>query len=185
MNLMEFDEADLLSRVMQQTAERSAPPAARRPALPQRPATTSAGWGHAGILGPTRVETTFGHVPAHLVRVGDTLRTQDGGFERVQRISDIKIDEDFLARHPEAAPVILRRHALDGGVPHQDVSLSPAQKVALGPNRFETRLVPASELSRERGAVDKTLGMMVYVRFHLGRPARINCDGLWVAVEPE
>lgn len=179
MDLCDQDEVDLLSRVLEQAATTTVSPrAARGHALrAERPGEV---WTLPGILGPTRVMTSFGHVPAHLVRVGDTLRTQDGSYERVRRISDLKIDEDFLARHPEAAPVVLRRASLEKGLPHQDVCLSPAQRVSLGPNRFEARSVPAGELTRERGGIDKSLGMMVYLRFQLDRAAQICCDGVWV-----
>jgi hypothetical protein len=77
---------------------------------------------------------------------------------------------------------MFRRNRLGGGVPHQDVGLSPAQMISVGPNRFEDRLVPAAEMSRERGRIDKSLGMIVYYRFHLGREAQISCDGLWVQI---
>lgn len=184
MDLCDQDDGDLLSRVLEQAAATTVPPRAARP---RDPGTGQPGevWTLPGILGPTRVTTSFGHVPAHLVRVGDTLRTQDGSYERVRRISDLKIDEDFLARHPEAAPVVLRRASLEKGLPHQDVLLSPAQQVALGPNRFEARPVAAGDLSRERGGIDKSLGMIVYLRFHLDRPAQICCDGVWVAAETD
>lgn len=176
-----MDEAGLLSRVLAQAAPvRAAAPA---PSQAEYAAAEAAAWRAPGILGSTRVTTSFGHVPAQLVRVGDSLKTRDGSFLRVERITDLRIDEDFLARRPEAAPVIFRRNALGPGVPHQDVALSPAQAVSVGPNRFEGRLVPASELSRERGRIDKSLGMMVYYRFDLGRSAQIHCDGIWVATD--
>jgi hypothetical protein len=176
MDMLGMEDEDLLSRVLAQTTAT----AAVAPAPRGKPEGTD--WSAPGILGTTRVTTSFGHVPAHLVRVGDTLKARDGSFVRVQRISDIRIDEDFLARHPEAAPVIIRRNGCASGVPHQDVGLSPAQLVSVGPNRFEDRLVAAAGLSRERGAIDRSLGMMVYFRFHLGRETQICCDGLWVAV---
>ena len=175
MELFEIDDEDLLSRVLHQTMSAAAPIADTPPAA-KREQT----WTLPGILGPTRVVTSFGQVPAHLVRVGDTLRTRDGDFARVQRIREVKIDEQFLACRPDAAPVILRRNGLRPGTPHQDVGLSPGQMVSVGPNRFEDRLVAAEELSNERGAIDGTLGMLIYVRFHLGRDTQINCDGVWV-----
>lgn len=184
MDLSQFDEEDLLSRVLEKVSELPAPASPRRDAVPGA-APARRAWTVPGILGTTRVATSFGHVPAHLVRVGDTLRTEDGGFERVNRITDLKVDEDFLERHPEAAPVVLRRDSLAKGTPHLDVGLSPAQLVSIGPNRFERRLVPAADLSRDRGVIDKSLGMLVYVRFHLGRTARIHCDGLWVTADAD
>lgn len=177
MDLIDDDIEDLLSRVLEETAG-AAKPVAAAPRAPQREQT----WTVPGILGSTRVMTSFGHVPAHLVRAGDSLRTRKGGFERVLRISEVRIDEAFLASRSDAAPVIIRRNGLGSGLPHQDVGLSPGQMVSVGANRFEDRLVPAQELSDERGGIDATLGMLLYVRFHLAQEARINCDGVWVAV---
>jgi hypothetical protein len=178
-----LDDGDLLSRVLDQTTSFSAgrmDEARRTAAKASEPS-----WTLPGILGSTRVMTSFGHVPAQLVRVGDTLRTREGSFVRVQRISDLRIDEEFLASRPDAAPVIIRRNGLRGGVPHQDVALSPGQIVSVGPNRFEDRLVRAETLSRERGGIDRSLGMMVYISLHLAESAQINCDGLWVVAEAD
>jgi hypothetical protein len=177
------DDGDLLSRVIEQTTSR----ACGRSGTTRWTETkaTEPTWTLPGLLGPTRVMTSFGHVPAQLVRVGDTLRTRDGSFVRVQRVSDLRIDEDFLASRPDAAPVIIRRNGMRAGVPHQDVALSPGQMVSVGPNRFEDRLVRADTLSRERGGIDRSLGMMLYVRLHLAESAQINCDGLWVVAEAD
>jgi len=181
MDLSEFDDGDLLSRVLEQTMD--AAPEREEVRSPAEATTRKdeGSWTVPGILGSTRVATSFGHVPAQLVRVGDTVRTRTGSFERVQRISEIRIDEDFIARRPEAAPVIIRRNTLQSGTPHQDVGLSPGQMVSVGPNRFEDRLVRAETLSRLRGSIDRTLGMLVYVQLHLAADAQINCDGVWVA----
>lgn len=178
-----LDDGDLLSRVLEQTTS----PTAGRIEEARRTAAKASepSWTLPGLLGSTRVMTSFGHVPAHLVRVGDTLRTREGAFVRVQRISDLRIDEDFLATRPDAAPVIIRRNGLRAGAPHQDVALSPGQMVSVGPNRFEDRLVRADALSRERGGIDRSLGMMVYIRLHLAESAQINCDGLWVVAEAD
>lgn len=186
MCVMDFDpldDGDLLSRVLEQTtslAARQSGPAY----LSAAPATKDS-WTLPGLLGPTRVMTSFGHVPAQLIRVGDTLRTREGGFVRVQRISDLRIDEDFLASRPDAAPVMIRRNGIRSGVPHQDVGLSPGQMVSVGPNRFEDRIVRADSLSRERGGIDRSLGMMVYIQLHLAESAQISCEGLWVTAEAD
>jgi hypothetical protein len=183
MDLDLLDDGDLLSRVLEQTTSLNERPIAAAPRT--EPKATEPAWTLPGLLGSTRVMTSFGHVPAQLVRVGDTLRTREGSFVRVQRISDLRIDEDFLGRRPDAAPVIIRRNGLRSGVPHQDVALSPGQMVSVGPNRFEDRLVRADTLSRERGGIDRSLGMMVYIRLHLAESAQINCDGLWVVAEAD
>ena len=62
-----MDEAGLLSRVLAQAAPvRAAAPA---PSQAEYAAAEAAAWRAPGILGSTRVTTSFGHVPAQLVRV--------------------------------------------------------------------------------------------------------------------
>ena len=55
-------------------------------------------WSIPGIYSGTRISTSFGEVPAHLIRVRDQLRTRDGDYVRVLRIDEYKLDADFLAR---------------------------------------------------------------------------------------
>lgn len=171
-------EADLLARVLAQAGD-AAEYGRDAPVRAEEDGWRS--WDLPGVLGTARVATSFGLVPAQLVRVGDSVRTRTGGFERVQRIAQLKIDEDFLTDRPDAAPVIIRSNALAAGAPHHDLGLSPGQIVSVGPNRFEDRLVRAAEVSRQRGRIDRSLGSLVYVQLHLAREAQINCEGVWVA----
>ena len=137
-------------------------------------------WPMPGILGSTGVETSFGRVPAQLLRVGDMVRTRDGGFARTVRVTDIKLDEGFLATRPEAAPVIIPRDAFGANQPMRDVELSPAHPVFSGSGGAGCAGVPALQLSSRRGVIDADLGVLIYVQVHLSEPAQINCDGIWV-----
>jgi hypothetical protein len=150
-----------------------------------RPGSSSQFWRVPGIVGSTRVLTNFGHVPAHLVRVRDMLRTRDGGFLPVLRIGVYKLDEEFLARHPDAAPVIIRKRSLSPQTPKLDVILSPAQMVGTGGGQICDGVIPAAELSRQRGGINGTMGMLAYFQFHLPRRVQINCEGVWVSVEAD
>jgi len=179
MALIESDDADLLTRILEQTKETEHREARVSGTVTERQQPTRT-WTLPGIAGPTRVTTSFGHVPAHLVRVGDTLRTREGSYLRVLRISEFKFDDEFLERSPEAEPVVLRRNSLGPHMPLQDVVLSPAQEVSIGKNRYEERAIPASQITQARSSVDGALGMLVYFQFHLAKPAQIHCDGIWV-----
>ncbi len=179
MESIDTSDETLLTRILDRLTD--VPPKAPASAQPQKPTPgTDRSWSIPGIHGATRVVTSFGSVPAQLVRPGDSLRTQAGGYERVRRITDYRIDEDFLRRWPDAAPVMIARNSLAQRVPTQDVLLSPAQEVVLQPAPYETRLVPARDLSGARGKIDANLGAIVYYQFHLAREARINCEGIWV-----
>jgi hypothetical protein len=137
-------------------------------------------WPMPGILGSTGIETSFGRVPAHLLRAGDMVRTRDGGFVRAVRVTDIKLDEGFLASRPQAAPVIIPRDAFGANQPVRDVELSPAHPVFSGSGGARGAGVPALQLSTRRGTIDADLGVLIYVQVHLSQPAQINCDGIWV-----
>jgi hypothetical protein len=169
--------AELLARVLKACP---APTPIANPAATKRSEMMSKAWTAPGILGTSRVETQFGLVPAQLVRVGDMLRTRDGSFLRVLRISDLKIDQAYLDVRPEAAPVIIKKNTLPRRRPIQDLGLSPAHMVAIGPNRFEEEMVVARDLSSVRGRVDRSLGMLLYVQFHFELEAIIKCEGMWV-----
>jgi len=184
MALIDMGDEDLLARILYKTRDAGAlAPKRATPAPRTEPSDQT--WNVPGILGSTRITTTFGHVPAHLVRVGDSLRTRDGEFLRVLRISEYKFDDDFLARRPDAAPVVIRKGSLGPHMPLQDVAVSPAQKISLAVNRVEGRLVPAVEVSEQRGGVDHSLGLLVYFKLHLSKRALICCDGVWVEAESD
>ena len=182
MESIDTGDEKLLSRILDRLTD--VQPKAPASAQPRKPAPRAdRPWSLPGIHGATRVVTSFGSVPAQLVRPGDSLRTQAGGYERVKRITDYRIDEDFLRRWPDAAPVVLGRNSIAQRIPTHDVLLSPAQDVALQPAPYETRLVPARDLSGVRAKIDANLGGLVYYQFHLAREARINCEGIWVPAE--
>lgn len=184
MDDLAFDRTDvdgLISRVLEKACVPAAPQAAERVERPKpaEPAAEGA-WKLAGILGPTRVTTDFGNVPAHLVRVGDRLRTRSGAYARVDTITEIKLDEDFIVRHPEARPVRIRKNSLKMGTPIQDVCLSPAQMVGMSWDSSTRREIAAANVCSERLGIDRSLGMVAYYQFHLAAPALIHCEGIWV-----
>jgi hypothetical protein len=176
MNYDDIGIEEVLARVLQ-TCPQSRPVSFQASVARLKSKPTA--WKAAGILGTTRVETQQGLVPAQLVRVGNMLRTRKKDFVRVLRISNFKVDQAYLDVRPEAAPVIIKKHSLSRNHPMQDVGLSPAQVVSIGPNRFEEEPVEARELSSIRGRVDRSLGVLLYVQFHLEKEAVINCDGVW------
>lgn len=180
---VEADLDGLIGRVLQkarvpaQSAD-AAPVAAQAKAPP----FADAEWALPGIAGETRVATNFGQVPAHLVRKGDRLRTRDGNFVPVLRSDAYRLDADFLARHPEAAPVIIRARSLDRTAPARDVAVSPSQPVSRRSDRWGGETTLARNVSTLRGRIDPSLGIVAYFRFRLPYSCEINCEGLWVSV---
>ena len=136
-------------------------------------------WSIPGIYSGTRVSTSFGEVPAHLIRVRDQLRTRDGAYLRVLRIDEYKLDAEFLADHPEARPIKFRGSHKSKG---SDVFLSPGQRVLARSNSGQETLKLASDLSSQPGVVPEIAGPFSYFVFHLGKAALVRAEGMWVAI---
>jgi len=143
----------------------------------------AAAWRLPGIAAPTRIETSFGQVPAHLVRKGDPVRVGDNRHLPVTAIREYRFDADFLAARPEAMPVVLRgKGARDDGSP-EEARLSPAQPVMTGSGTadWDARLVPAGALGRPLDALDPDFSTLTYFQFEVGAAELISAGGLWVA----
>ncbi len=176
--------SDLLERVMSRVptpAENKEP----RSAAPDHASNASDSaadpeWRLQGILAQTCVTTNFGKVPAHLIRVGDRVRTRTGRYLPVKDIQEYKLDLEYIERHSEALPVLIRQGAIDGRYPTQDVLLSPEQLVTLDGKHAKPKLVHARELPRSLHTVDPTLGLVAYFKFELEEPTEIYCEGIWV-----
>ena len=152
------------------------------PAAAEPAASEARDWSFPGIFGSTRVATTFGDVPAHLIRKHDRLRTKDGKFLEVLRISEYKLDDEFLSHHPEARPVVIRRGSLAPGKPACDIHFSPGQRiVATGPSG-RTVLATAIEISSNKQVVPNVPGALSYFVFHLAEAALVRCEGIWVSM---
>ena len=171
-------ELSLLDRVLE-----------RAPAVaPKEPDPTDDGierlkhesaWKLPGILSKTRVTTNFGHVPAHLIRTNDRLKTRDGHYLPVMRISSFKLDEEFVRQNPHARPVKIPKDAIQRRVPFQDVYLSPAQLIAVSSDVTQERLTAAYKVDSGQLSFDRSLGMIEYFEFILPEPAQFYVDGLW------
>lgn len=137
-------------------------------------------WRFQGILDQTCVTTNFGKVPAHLIGVGDRVRTRTGRYLPVKEIHEYKLDLEYIERHSEALPVLIRQGAIDGRHPTQDVLLSPEQLVTLDGRHAKPKLFHARELPRSLHTVDPALGLVAYFKFELEEPTEIYCEGIWV-----
>lgn len=138
-------------------------------------------WNLPGFLGSARVSAAFGELPIQALRVRDEIRTASGAIARVQWIDKLHLDEEFLALHPSARPVHIRANALGQGLPLNDLTLSPEQKLSVDAHAA-SRFVPASELcSRARAHRVQPTGL-TYYRFHCGYPVDVRVEGILVRV---
>lgn len=150
--------------------------------------TRRSGWSLPGLAADTVIETSFGGVPAHLIRKGDPVRLHGPKFQRVLDIRKYHFDPDFLARRPDAVPVRLPRLSSWAGCDTKDIWVSRAQKVLNqgGPTGGTGALVQASVLAVSANARIRHSGSVCYVQLIFRDPVLIGAGGYWFeSVPPE
>lgn len=141
-------------------------------------------WSLPGLCWNASVMTSFGALPAQVLRQHDPLRLADGQIARIAWVDKIKLDEDFLAAFPDAQPVMIRAGALGRGLPTQDLLVSPHQKVAVAGANFTTELRTARDLLGRPGVLRQPQTLVTYHLFHVGTPARVLVEGLSLHTQP-
>jgi hypothetical protein len=154
-----------------------------RPARPQRESSPLL-WTLPGFAPLTRITTSFGEVHAQALRERDLVRTRSGEFKPIRWIDRIVLDEDYLRRHPDALPVLIRANSLGRGLPKADVMLSPRQPVAPALNQLPGNARTAADLLSRPGVYRKAENAITYTLFHLGAPDYVMTEKLWVHVAP-
>ncbi|MDF0599510.1 Hint domain-containing protein [Psychromarinibacter sp. C21-152] len=151
--------------------DRDAPPVA---AVPVR-------WTLPGFAAMTRLSCSFAEVHAGALRARDLVRTRHGEFVPILWVKRFQLDDDFLARRPDAQPIRIRPHALGPGLPDADILLSPGQRLAPVPGRF-AQPVRAGDLLDLPGVFRQPETSVCYTLFRLGAPAEIRAAGLYFQV---
>lgn len=141
-------------------------------------------WTLPGLCWNASVMTSFGALPAQVLRKHDPLRLTDGQIARIAWVDKIQLDEDFLHAFPDAQPVLIRAGALAQGRPAQDLLVSPHQKIAVAGANFTTELRLARDLLDRPGVLRQAQTMVTYHLFHCGQPARISVEGLSLYTAP-
>jgi len=141
-------------------------------------------WSLPGFAPMTRITTSFGEVHAQALRERDLVRTRSGEFKPIRWIDRIVLDEEFLVRHPDALPVLIRANALGRGLPRADVMLSPRQPIAPLFNQLPGTAKTAADLLSRPGVYRKTENVVTYTLFHLGAPDYVMTERFWVYVAP-
>lgn len=141
-------------------------------------------WTLPGLCWNASVTTSFGALPAQVLRLHDPLRLADGTIARITWIDKIQLDDDFLAAYPDAQPIMVRAGALGGGLPVQDLLVSPQQMIAVKSNNFKTEVRMAREFLGRPGFMRSPQSMVTYYLFHCGRPAQVMVEGLALHTAP-
>ncbi|MBK0327084.1 Hint domain-containing protein [Rhodobacteraceae bacterium F11138] len=173
-------DAALLSSILQQTGSEQRPSRVSAP----RPSASAMAWTLPGFERRCRVTTNFGELPIQALRLRDMVKVQSGAYREVQWIDEIRLDADFLSRHPEAQPVHLRAKALGPGLPSRNTLVSPAQVICNDGPGDTRKTGPAADFQGRPNIHRAPQVEITYYRFHCGEPVTVCVEGAWFRVTP-
>jgi len=141
-------------------------------------------WSLPGFGPMTRIATDFGEVPAQALRLGDRVRTQQGPMRPIVWIDRVRLNEDFLDRHPAARPILIRKGALGPNLPACDIVVSPGQRVPVQARLPGQQTKTAAQLLSGTRILRHSDRMITYTRFFCEGPVAVRVAGVWMPVAP-
>ena len=164
-------------------AEEAVPPAAPENAVemmdkPEKPALEA--WPLPGLAPMTRIRTNFGDVHAAALRKGDEVLTGTGEYLPILWLTRICLDERILAEKPDCNPVVFAAGAFGPQVPSREIMLSPRQIVIADARTGLARNDEAASLTKRPGIRRLRETSLSYTMFHVGRPAEVYCEGVFL-----
>lgn len=138
-------------------------------------------WPLPGLAPMTRVRTSFGDVHAAALRKGDELLTRTGEFLPIVWLNRINLDEHVLNLKPDSNPIVLAAGALGAGAPAKEIMVSPRQIICADDVSGLSRPREASMLISRPGVRRLRETSMSYTMLHVGEPAEIYCEGLYLS----
>ena len=179
-------ESALLASVMSQTSQvvKKTRPTPKTEPKAEPVEDGFRGWNLPGFEAKCRVCTSFGDLPIEALRRRDLVKTFSGAYREVQWVDALHLDVDFLARYPQALPVLLRAKSLGGSYPARNMLVSPAQDIwqANASRGYEKR--KAGELLDRPGFMTQQRSEITYYRFHCGEPVRACIEGSYFDIAP-
>ncbi len=141
-------------------------------------------WPLPGLAPMTRVRTSFGDVHAVALRNGDLVKTRSGEFKPIVWLNRVLLDEQFLTEKTDSNPIRIQAGAMGPSTPKSDVMVSPRQIICPGPRLNIQERREAADLLAKPGVVRVRETGLSYTMFHLGEPAEIQCDGMFLLLAP-
>ncbi|MDD9977251.1 MAG: Hint domain-containing protein [Boseongicola sp.] len=148
------------------------------------PFETSEVWPLPGLAPMTRVRTSFGDVHAVALRKGDLVRTRSGEFKEIVWLNRVMLDEAFLAQKPDSNPVRIGAGAVGPSTPSADIMVSPRQVLCPSANSQVREAREAADLESRPGVTRRRETGLSYTMFHVGGPAEVLCEGVYMLFEP-
>ena len=141
-------------------------------------------WPLPGLAPMTRVSTSFGNVHAVALRKGDLVKTRSGEFKPIIWLNRVLLDETFLAEKIDSNPIRIQAGAMGPATPTTDVLVSPRQIVCPSPKSNLSERREAATLLAKPGVTRMRDTGLSYTMFHLGEPAEVQCDGMFLLLTP-
>ena len=141
-------------------------------------------WPLPGLAPMTRVRTSFGDVHAIALRTGDLVKTRSGEFKPIVWLDRVLLDEHFLAEKNDSNPIRIQAGAMGPATPSSDVIVSPRQILCPSPKSSLNERREAADLLSKPGVMRMRETGLSYTMFHLEEPAEIQCDGVFLFLEP-
>lgn len=182
------DSPEPLARVVSKpvkTAQALKAQARQELAAAEAELTSADRWPLPGLAPMTRVSTSFGEVHAIALRKGDLVETRDGEFRPIVWLNRIMLDQAFLNSKPDSNPVEIRAGAVANGVPKADIMVSPRQVLCPSKASGLPPSVEAGALKSRAGVSRRKETGLSYTMFHLGAPADVLCEGVYLRFVPE
>lgn len=173
-------DSDLIASVLEQAGHWDAQPRSDA----ETPSRSIITWTLPGFDRRCRISTNFGDLPIEALRRHDKVKTLSGAYRSVERIDEIRLDADFLARHPEAHPVQIRLRTFTAGQPVRNTLVSPAQPVCPSGHVGSHAATVALDMVGLPGICRLPQAEMTYFRFHCGSPETVCVDGAWFHIAP-
>ncbi len=138
-------------------------------------------WPLPGIAPMTRVRTSFGDVHAAALRKGDKVLTRSGEFKEILWLNRINLDEHILRLKPDSNPIVLAAGALGAAAPAAEIMVSPRQIISADDASGLSSSREASMLISRPGVRRLQETSLSYTMFHVGEPAEVYCEGLYLS----
>lgn len=133
----------------------------------------------------TRLRTPAGPIPVETLREGDAVDTRDGGAQEILWIGHRRLSGAQMHAMPELRPIRFRGGALSGGLPDDDLVVSPRHRILLKGRTAEAIfgtpevLVAAEDLRNDATVTrDRTLREVTYIHLLLPRHHIVWANGV-------
>ncbi|MCP5086547.1 MAG: Hint domain-containing protein [Rhodobacteraceae bacterium] len=133
----------------------------------------------------TMIVAKPGLVPIETLSVGEKVLTRDNGFQEIRWIGTRSIPHSVLRSVEKTRPIIIRKGAMGGGLPVQDLMLSPNHRVLINNEKLRWNLGltealgSSKHLVHNQGVMPVLPDSVTYIHMMFDRHELVLSNGLW------